>query len=188
MPYLPTTLLQAGHPPTRSRPGAVIRRWQRNCPYKPLRGRTQADTQNDRYHKVPAIRYHIWTSYLWLYYTSEHMNMQQRGLDSFRQFMLFVALLPNIKADRVYPPAYKLYCIILISCCISCCIVVHHGTLPRIHVRTKWQKNMVNLLKHAKKCTVTRTCVRWCAYSHGFESHRLRCFKPAWTAGFLFAL
>lgn len=89
LPYLPTTLLQAGHPPTRSRPGAVIRRWQRNCPYKPLRGRTQADTQNDRYHKVPAIRYHIWTSYLWLYYTSEHMDMQQRGLDSFRQYMLF---------------------------------------------------------------------------------------------------
>lgn len=34
----------------RSRPGAVIRRWQRNCPYKPLRGRTYAYTQNDRHH------------------------------------------------------------------------------------------------------------------------------------------
>nr|DAT30346.1 MAG TPA: hypothetical protein [Caudoviricetes sp.] len=50
LPYLPTTLLQAGHPPTRLRPGAVIRRWQRNCPYKPLRGRPYAYTQNDRHH------------------------------------------------------------------------------------------------------------------------------------------
>lgn len=94
--------------------------------------------------------------------------------------MLFAALLPNIKADRTHPPAYKLYCIILISCCISCCIVVHNGTLPCTHVRTKWQKNIENLLKHAKKCTVMRTYVRWCTYSHGFESHRLRYLKAAW--------
>ena len=80
----------------------------------------------------------------------------------------------------MYPPAFELYCIISISCCISCCIVVHHGTLPCTHVRTKWQKNMINLLKHAEKCTVMRTCVRRCTYSHGFESHRLRCLKPAW--------
>ena len=84
------------------------------------------------------------------------------------------------KADRMYPPAFELYCIISISCCISCCIVVHHGTLPCTHMRTKWQKNMINLLKHAEKCTVMRTCVRLCTYSHGFESHRLRYLKAAW--------
>lgn len=89
------------------------------------------------------------------------------------------------KADRMYPPAFELYCIISISCCISCCIVVHRGTLPCTHMRTKWQKNMINLLKHAEKCTVMRTCVRRCTYSHGFESRMLHAwFGTRCLAGF----
>ena len=84
LPYLPTTWLQAGHPPTRSRPGAVIRRWYRTTRIslcgagrKLIRKMTGTIT-------VPAIPLSSLNSSLWLYYNSLCADAQEIGLDVFR--------------------------------------------------------------------------------------------------------